>query len=220
MLELCALHLLPDHMKRLRQLALEKEVDLNCINSISQSPLLLLCKFNISDNLNVCLEILLERNSIDVNNQDRDCWNALLAACYFYENQHLVKIVLLLLQRGININALNAHGCNPLHNLICVNSWNSPNLIEVVTALLDGGINVDEKMKNGSNALFGWIAQNHRHPDFFSIAHLLIERGVGLIDVNCEDEDEKEICHRNSLLRLCEQQNGTELLKRLKINLD
>ena len=105
MLGLCALPILHrDQFNRLQDLAMDKAVDVNCINENFYTPLILLLRRNKSETLIDCIQTLLKRHSVDVNYQVKDGihkgLNALIAVCTFYENKGLVEIVRLLLQRG------------------------------------------------------------------------------------------------------------------------
>ena len=45
----------------------DEEVDFNCSDGAGQTPFMLLCKYNKSDNLDRCVKLLLQRRDIDVN---------------------------------------------------------------------------------------------------------------------------------------------------------
>lgn len=192
--------------KRFEELAIDKEVDLNCVDNHHRTPLILLCRFSKSERLPELISILLNRHSIDLNIQDNDQWNALISVCFYYHNQHLVEVVRLLLARGINGKAVTKRGSNALYALCCIHCGDVSNVTEVIRTLLDGGIEINGQ----KSTLLAWCLNNIRTPDFIPVVRLLVERGIQL--------DHKDERGRNALLLICDQfKNGSGLLELVRL---
>ena len=210
LLDLCSrssLH--QDQFNRFAKLAMDKAVNINCLNESLYTPLLLVCRRNKSDTLIDCINTLLKRHSVDVSYQVKDGiqkgLNALIAVCISYQNQDLVRIIRLLLERGVDIDAIESEShWNALFAVCCVSRFGMNNVAQVVQVLLDAGADVNTEVKDGSNCLIAWTRHNHGHPDFIPVLRLLIQRGI---DLSCTDDQ-----NRNALLIICELYNGPRLL--------
>ena len=76
-------------------------------------------------------------------------------------------MVQLLIQNGIQINAINSKNWNALHALFY--NFKGQNVIEIAQLLLDAGIEIELKTKDGWNALLV-LTQNHlNHPGYISM---------------------------------------------------
>ena len=193
-------------LKRFGELILDKEVDLNCVDNNNRSPLILLCRHLKSERLAEFLSSLFNRCSIDPNIKDNDQWNALISACYYYHNQHLIEVVRLLLARGIDVKAITSRGSNALYALCCIHCGDVPNVTEVIRSLLDAGVEINGE----KSVLFAWCVNNIRTPNFIPVVRLLIERGIDL-----ERKDERG---RNCLMLICDQhKNGNGLLNIVRL---
>lgn len=131
---------------RFRELAMDSEVDVNCINNSNGfTPLLLICSSNRSDSLFDCINILLERNAININVKDQGGWGALSFVCLFNgSNRKLPDIIRLLLDYGIEISTTTSQGWSALSQAELNLSYyhcSQPNLITIVHQLLERGIN-------------------------------------------------------------------------------
>ena len=202
----CLFSFTEQQLKRFGELILDKEVDLNCVDNNNRSPLILLCRHLKSERLAEFLSSLFNRCSIDPNIQDNDQWNALISACYYYHNQHLIEVVRLLLARGIDVKAITSRGSNALYALCCIHCGDVPNVTEVVRALLDAGVEINGE----KSALIAWCVNNIRTPDFIPVVRLLVERGIDL--------DQKDERGKNALLLICAQfKNGSGLLELVRL---
>jgi len=195
-----------NQLKRFEELILDKEVDLNSLDNHHRSPLILLCRHLKSERLAEFLSTLFNRCSIDPNIQDNDQWNALISACYYYHNQHLVEVVRLLLARDINVKSVTSRGSNALYALCCIHCGDVPNVTEVIRVLLDGGVEINGE----KSALLAWCVNNIRTPNFIPVITLLTERGIDL-----SPKDERG---RNCRMLICDQhKNGSGLLEIVRL---
>jgi len=209
-LELCSrFSFNPDEFKRFEELTMDFEVNVNCFDSNRRSPIILLTRHCKSERLVEYIETLLRRHCTDLTWQDCDGWDALISACYFYHNQHLVRVVRLLLSHGIDGKAVTRRGSNALFALCTVHTGEVPNVTDVVRALLDGGVEINGE----KSALLAWCRHNVRVQHFLPVVSLMIERGI---DLSCKDEN-----NRNALLLICSQHpNGLGLLKVVRLLVD
>ena len=130
---------------RFRDLTLDAEVDVNCINNSNGfTPLLLVCSSNRSDSLFDCVNSLLERNEININIKDQGGWGVLSFVCLFNgSNRKLPDIIRLLLDYGIEISTATSQGWSALSQAVLNLSYyhcNHPDLITIVHQLLERGI--------------------------------------------------------------------------------
>ena len=156
-------------------MAKDKEVDVNFTGIEKKvTPLLCLCLWHESDILFECVQTLLQRDELDVNFRDSgECWNALATVCRWYSKPTLPKIVLLLLDRGCQVDSVNEEGANALM-VLCANYKHS-NLIEVAGLLLDNGIDSNLVCKKrGWNALI-CLCHNYHSDDLIDILNLLLD---------------------------------------------
>ena len=122
-------------LDRLRELALNPEVDINQDNELNETPLLLLCRANQCDSLFSALSILLKNEHIDLtaitrqNNQ-----TALTLLCRYYRQNNLIDCVKLLLKRKVPVDVETRDGRNAFM-LLCEN-FGCENLVEIATLLL------------------------------------------------------------------------------------
>ena len=168
---------------RFRELAIDKEVDCDAMDTTGFTALqLLIFNLKISSNLFPLVESLLQRTSVNVNSRQNNGWSILNAFCFFYEGENLTQFVRLLLLHGADTNALSSRGWNALLSLFFRNySTGNAVKLETVQLLIDAGVDVHVKMKSGENALLVLCLRHYRHPEFFSMVSLLIQNGS---DVN------------------------------------
>ena len=128
---------------RLRVLAADVQVRINCCDVEGRTPLILLCKFNNFGNSFLrCFEALNLRTDLDVTIQDNQGKTALHWLCYWNRNNANVNIVKRLLQRGIGINALDRFGYNFLHCLFLKSHLPvTEEMLNVIRLLISCGIN-------------------------------------------------------------------------------
>jgi ankyrin repeat protein len=129
-----------------RQLALDADVDVNCINNSNGfTPLLLVCSSNRSDSLFDCINSLLERNTINVNAKDQGGWGVVSFVCLFNgNNRKLPDIIKMLLENGIEMCTATTQGWSALSQAVLNLSYyhcNHPELITIVHKILERGIN-------------------------------------------------------------------------------
>ena len=103
-----------------RNLVEDESILINGVNEEGLSPLLLLCWNQHSEILFELVKIILERPDVDINITDNGEWNALGMACRHCQSRHLIHLVRLLLERGIEVNSKNSDGDNALI-VLCAN---------------------------------------------------------------------------------------------------
>jgi len=132
-------------MVHFRQLALDAEVDVNCINnSQGFTPLLLLCSSNKSDSLFHSIQSLLERSTLNVNARDKEGWGALSYLCLFNDkNSKFPDIIQQLFDKGMEISVTSSQEWETLSqtalNLSLYHS-NYPHVGVIIRQLLEMGI--------------------------------------------------------------------------------
>ena len=193
------------------QLVTDKELDVNCKNSHGHTPLQLLFLRN-NDSLLRCLTVLLlQRKNIDINIKNKEKWNVLHAVCFSYNGEHLLEIVLLLIQNGIDVNATSFIGLDALLCL-CLRPTQSgfvPKFCDTFQALIAAGADVTWKTPGGWNALVVLTSHHLKHLDYFLMARLLIERGA---DVNAKDEPGRTV-----LLMVAAEYEGSKLYELIRL---
>ena len=166
---------------RLRDLSLDKEVDVNRKNESGKSPLCYLLTIRSSCLLRL-LEIYLLRNSVDLT--DSFGWNPLAYVCYFFKGDcNLLDIIQLLLHHKADINGIGAEGSSPILSF-CSRPFEGavePKFWEILKALIDAGADVRLKDAPCENALVKLTNSRFAHPDYYAMASLLIDHGA---DVN------------------------------------
>jgi len=128
---------------------------------------------------------LLIDNGIDVN-ATIDGNNALQLLLRFPNVKDELKIVQMLIEKGIDINKKNRYGNNALHCLL--NRFDRNNAIEILQILIQNGIHINSKSHNGRNAIHNLFnGFNHERMNItMRILQLLLEEGI---DVNSLDQD-------------------------------
>ena len=152
----CKKDLNRDERIRLRELAVDKDVDINCVRGKNGPPLLCLCRFNQSLSLFKCLRSLLQNKAIDVNVQTDKHFTALTLLTRYYQLPNLIDCVQLLLDRNINVHFKTGYEKNALHYL--AEYYELDNLIEIARLIVSkmdrfvsAGAAVDMLKKRGFN---------------------------------------------------------------------
>ena len=120
---------------RFQQLALDRDLNINCVGFNGQTPLLLLCSFNQNKDLCRYLEILLTRRTLDINWKDKDDCNALFNLCLHRRDNPLLELFRLLIGHEINVNSCNHKKWNVLR-ILCV-TYMGNDLIEIIRLLIE-----------------------------------------------------------------------------------
>ena len=215
MLQLCSQRKLEEmDIACFGQLALDEEVDLNCRDLNGCPPLVLLCRYNQTCNLLLCVQTLLSRNSVSINAKDSLGFNALITVCYWHSGTGLLDVVKLLLERGIDTNAVTHHErWNAFFALIFNRRGHFSLLLPIMQALVEYGLNLNATI-DGSNVLMD-LAVSTKHfnqPDFVSVIQFLIEQGI---DVNLKDDS-----GRNALCYITNLYHGPQLTDIVRIFID
>ena len=129
----------------------EEAVDVNCTDDRGRNPLMLLCRYNQSDSLYNCIEILLQqRHDIDLKQTDKDGMNALMHLCRDSISDRIVQVAILLIDNDIDVNQVDKEGKNALMWL-CAHSENDKS-VEVTQFLITNEIDVKHTDNEGRNS--------------------------------------------------------------------
>ena len=194
-MELCRLpHLNRPGVDRLKTLASDEQVNLNCCDKYGRSPLLLLCFYNQSDSLYKYVQYLLQSKRVDVNLTSSIGWNPLPTVCNIYGGRKLLEIVKLFIRYNIDLKSTsNRTGWNVLFALILNPQLGpDPRLFEIIKVLVDAGLDVNYKDKDGTNILLALTEKHHRHPDYAKIVRFLADKGL---NVNVKSVKGKPVVH-------------------------
>ena len=183
LLRLCRLERLnDDDFSLFVQLVKDKDVvNINCTEAgYDFTPLILLCRYNQSDRLYNCLEILLrERHDINVNQTDNLGMNALIHLCRCSFSDNIVNVAQLLITKGIDVKkTIEGVGLNALMNL-CVYS-SKKNIVEMAQLLIDNGVDVNETDEKRRNALMHLCRWSTCYIKIVEMAEFLIDNGIDL----------------------------------------
>ena len=147
-------------------------MDVNCTADGGRTPLMLLCRHNQCDSLDRCIEILLQRPDIDINQTDRFKESALMWLCAYSKSTKIVEMAQLLISKRANVNQTNNSGVNALM-LMCGWSKNEK-IVEVAQLLIDNDIylhQTDDKIER--NALM-WLCAESKNENIVKVADLLL----------------------------------------------
>lgn len=108
-----------------------------------------------------------------------------------------LDIVEELLALGVDLNALNADGCNALW-LACYNGSH-----EIIERLIAAGINIDQQNGNGANCLM-YVSSNSK-PD---LVKLLLDKGANPNLKNFDDFSALDLAASLECLKLMRQSRG------------
>ena len=190
----CAGSLNEEQVNRLRELALDKEVDANVIDEDGFSPLLWLVNYCHMDRMYQAIKSLLLRSSVDIEHKTNQGLDALLLICKGFRGSNLFYVIKLLLIHKIGVNSTCWNGKNAIHYLL---ADFTPNLFPIVHMLIDEGINVRATAADGTTLLIALSTRYHSHPDFIPVARILIGKGC---DVNSKNKK-----GQSALTILCDQ---------------
>ena len=159
---------------RFCELVRDQSVNINYVDLNHQTPLLLICYKQKTDQLQDCVKVLLERPDLDVHVRDTGiCWNAFGMACRHHPSSSLLRVLRLLLEKEIDVTVTAENGDNALM-VLCAN-YNNDDLIDIVQLLVQNGIDL-----NLADATFGWnclifLLFNYHGENLFEIVRFLLE---------------------------------------------
>ena len=191
-------------------------VNINCIDSDGNSPIILLCWKNQSNDLFACLDLLIRANisntmhletinsgfnwKANINITDRQGWNALCVLCRYCGKDNLIEFVQLMIQNGVEINK----NSNPV--LLLCEYFNNSNLIDIIKLLLQSGADVNTKTEDGWNAL-QILCRYYPNENLIDLIRLLISQGI---DINCNNS-------WNAMLVLCRYYMKDNLIELMRL---
>jgi len=204
----CTQPLDDEQFARFCQLVADKTLDINYYDSSKLTPLLRLCLMQESDQLYDCVKELLKRPDLDVNKRDSGtCWNALAMACRHHQSNNLLKIVLLLLEKDIDVHVTDEFGDNAIM-VLCAN-YKHDDLIHIVRLLVERGIDLNlTKVKLGWNAMV-YLCYNYSGANLVDIVSLLLDHES---KVNLEGNR-----NDNALTAACASYNHESLIKVVRL---
>ena len=208
MLRLCGLpSLTKDDLNNLNVSVQDLEVDLNCVDQRGFPPLLLLCCYNQSDKLVELVTAILSRNSVHLDYQNANGWNALISICFYCQNPHVYEVVALLLKNDVDTHAVTKKGWSAIFALCRRTHKAEPYFFDVFQLLINK-IDVATKTSAGSHVLVALTYCNYDHPNYLEMARQLIEKGA--------DPNATDFRGRNSFFILCEKNKSVDLLLMLR----
>ena len=149
MLRLCPLpSLTEDDLEHFNYLVQYLEVDLNCVDSLGFSPLLLLCRNNQSNKL---VQLVMDY-SVNLYYQNANGWNALISICFYCQNPHVYEVVALLLKNDVDTHAVTKKGWSAIFALCRRTHKAEPYFFDVFQLLINK-IDVATKTSAGSHVL-------------------------------------------------------------------
>ena len=159
-------------IRRFNELVRDASVDVQCVDAVDRTPLLLLCEFHQGESLCECVSVLLQLRKADVNVNQQDKWgnNALIYLCAKCKGEWILKLVQRLLDHGAVINQKNKYGYDALMCLFSKNT--SDKLIDVAQLLISNGMKVDSINSLSHNAMY-YLNQRNDLPNKQQLIQLL-----------------------------------------------
>ena len=213
LLELCQCWVLDEaQFVRFRQLVEdEEEVDANCTDDVfGSTPLIWLCSNNHSDGLFDCVDLILHRSDIQINQTTKDGWNALMLLCSLSKSDQIVEVAQLLIANGIFINQTDEDGRNALMRL-CQVSRNEK-ILEVAQFLLANGSDINQTSEYGRNALM-LLCWRSNSDKIVEVAQLLIDNGIHFNQTDQWGRNAAELLKLNSRVSESKKQEIRALLR-------
>lgn len=192
-------------MSQFLQLASDKDVHLSH-HFLGVPPLSLLLRNNQSDSLLPCLQSLLQRNDVNLENMFTFGHNSLTLVCRYNPTESLFDCVKMLIQQGVNVRSSDSSKRNAL--LLVCEFYSGEKMLELIKLLLKNGTDVFHENKQGDNAL-SLICRFYKRGNLIELIRLLILRGV---KVDCINSRKQTALHS-----LCQYYSGSDLLPILKL---
>ena len=147
--------------QQLLAIAGEGFIDVNCIGTWGSSPLMLLCQNMKTDSLYDCVQDLLRRPDIKINQTDSGGMNALMYLCRYSRSDKIVQVAQLFIDKEINVNQTDKDGKNALMRLMCRHSISSVKILQITVLLIEKGITIYHKDFKGRNASYYLFQNQH-----------------------------------------------------------
>ena len=170
-------------LEHLQTLANDESVDINCTSpKTSNSPLLLLCRFNQSQSLYQAIKILLKRKDIDRQHKNKFGHNALSLVARYYSNEDIIDIIrLLVIKYPVSVTDVKDKSKRNVLILLC-QFYSGENLPELVELLLDNGADATSTSPHGNglrNPLI-LVCTYYRKSNLIDLVELLLDRGTSV----------------------------------------
>lgn len=136
-------------MSRLLELASDRNVELNSkYLSTTNTPILILCRYNHSDSLFPVLQQLLNFKDVDPNASNKFGHNALTYVLRFFSSERTIDCVRLLLKHGVKVDVQVTEKGRPWTAIefLC-KFYNGSNLIDIARVLLQKNPDLDSASK-------------------------------------------------------------------------
>ena len=179
----------PERYKTLK-LLIDQGVDLNCTNQLGDTPLILTCWKNQTDDLYKCLDLLTRQPTVYCQSYR----HPVAASKKSKANRRTTVVKLKRNAKLVDINYKDASNWNALLLLCRYNT--SPKLIDCIRLLLERGIDVNATNNEGWNVLL-FLCRYYPHCNLLNIVRLLIDEWKIEMNVIVEPD------HWNALLFLC-----------------
>jgi ankyrin repeat protein len=132
---------------RLRQLAMDPTVGINCCNRITHdTPIMSLCRSNKSDSLLPSLKALLQREDLNLTLRNHNAHSPLTIICRFNQHHSVIDCVRLLLSRGFDLTVKDCYGRNALQ-LLC-EFYKGENFIDIAKLLISDKMDAADLKKS------------------------------------------------------------------------
>ena len=151
-----------DSLDRFKLLAIAKDfVEINCVGMWNRTPLMLACQKMKSKKLVQCVQTILERPDVKINQTDSCGMNALMYLCRYSRSKTIFEVASLLIGKGININQTDKYGNNALMRLFRRKQIPIDKIVQLAMLLVEKGINKDHKDNYGKDAKHYLIKNKH-----------------------------------------------------------
>ena len=151
-----------DSLDRFKLLAIAIEfVEINCVGTWKRTPLMLACQKMKSKKLVQCVQIILERPDVRINQTDSCGMNALMYLCRYSRSKTICEVASLLIAKGININQTDIYKKNALMRLFSRTQIPKDKIVQLAMLLVEKGISKDHKDNYNKDAKHYLIKNKH-----------------------------------------------------------
>ena len=160
-------------LARLLHLIKEDKVAINSQrHKTFETPLMCLCRYNMSESLLPTLKAMLEREDLDLTLKDLTSHNALTVLFRYNQHHTVIDCARLLISRGIDCTNQDKLQRTALH-LVC-KFFKGKGMLPCVQLLVEQDIAVTIIDNKGRTALYH-LCKNYKEDNFIEVARLLID---------------------------------------------